>query len=87
MEESIGPELGDGDRVRNAMNDDAPLRDTSAEVSCPYCGACVELLLDPAGGSLQTYVEDCEVCCRPWQIRVSWNPDGTAFVEIRTDDE
>jgi hypothetical protein len=30
----------------------------------------VEILIDPAGGDVQEYVEDCEVCCRPWAISV-----------------
>jgi hypothetical protein len=58
----------------------------AAWVACPYCGAHVQLLLDPGGGSPQEYVEDCEVCCRPWQIRVWWDRAGVAQVEARTDD-
>jgi hypothetical protein len=61
--------------------------DPTALVSCPYCGAQVELLLDPGGGSSQDYVEDCEVCCRPWQVSVRWDAGGAAQVEVRTDDE
>jgi hypothetical protein len=45
-------------------------------VSCPYCGEEIELLVDPAGGTLQEYVEDCEVCCQPWSVRVSVGGDG-----------
>lgn len=33
---------------------------------CPYCGAPISVLLDVSVS--QTYVEDCEVCCRPLQI-------------------
>lgn len=29
-------------------------------------------MLDPAGGSRQEYIEDCEVCCRPWQVQVHY---------------
>lgn len=60
--------------------------DTAAWVTCPYCGATVELTLDPAGGSMQRYVEDCEVCCRPWQLTVRWDASGGATVEARTDE-
>jgi len=42
----------------------------TADVSCPYCGERVEVILDPGGGAEQEYVEDCEVCCRPWQVHV-----------------
>ena len=60
--------------------------DTAAIVSCPYCGADVEITLDPGGDSTQRYVEDCEVCCRPWQLTVRWDQSGSALVEARTDD-
>ena len=60
--------------------------DTAARVACPYCGAEVELKLDPGGGVTQRYVEDCEVCCRPWQLTVRWDPSGVASVEAQTDE-
>lgn len=60
--------------------------DTTACVACPYCGAEVEITVDPGGGSTQRYVEDCEVCCRPWQLTVTWDPSGTVHIEARTDD-
>jgi len=38
-------------------------------VMCPYCGEQVEIYLEPdVGGS---FVQDCEVCCNPWRVRVS----------------
>ena len=38
-------------------------------VTCPYCGEEIELYLEPdVKGEL---VQDCEVCCSPWLIRVS----------------
>jgi len=37
-------------------------------VSCPYCGEDVEIYLEPdVEGSL---VQDCEVCCNPWRVRL-----------------
>jgi hypothetical protein len=35
--------------------------------SCPHCWEQVTVLLDPSVSG-QTYVEDCEVCCRPIRI-------------------
>ena len=61
--------------------------DTSAMLLCPYCGADVELLLDPGGEAVQEYVEDCEVCCRPWHLTVTWDDSGAATVHARTEDE
>ena len=35
---------------------------------CPYCGESITMLLDPTAAD-QSYVEDCEVCCRPISLR------------------
>lgn len=56
-------------------------------VHCPYCGESVELLLDPGGGARQDYVEDCEVCCRPWRIRLTFQRDGSPVVDVATLDD
>jgi hypothetical protein len=61
--------------------------DLGAEAYCPYCGEVVELALDPGGGSVQEYVEDCPVCCRPWLVTVRWDLDGLATVDLKAEDE
>ncbi len=58
--------------------------DAEAEVVCPYCGELVTIGLDPGGGRLQTYVEDCQVCCQPWQVTVHYDRNGGAVVEVDT---
>lgn len=35
--------------------------------TCPYCWQTVSVILDLSIAG-QSYVEDCEVCCRPIQI-------------------
>ncbi|WNJ20499.1 CPXCG motif-containing cysteine-rich protein [Pontibacter sp. G13] len=35
---------------------------------CPYCQAYISMLLD-LSVPVQEYIEDCEVCCNPIQIR------------------
>jgi transcription elongation factor Elf1 len=37
-------------------------------ISCPYCAQSMEVVLDLSGGS-QSYIEDCQICCQPMQIR------------------
>ena len=73
------------------LDDEFPLgdgtADTTAEVSCPYCGETVEIALDPGSGTVQEYVEDCQVCCRPWTVRVHYAEDGAATVEVEANDE
>jgi len=38
-------------------------------VVCPYCGERVVVVVEEdVSGS---FVQDCEVCCNPWTVRVS----------------
>ena len=45
------------------------------------------MAVDEDGGRHQEYVEDCPVCCRPWQVEVVRQADGEWTVELRTADE
>lgn len=47
----------------------------SVIVQCPYCWQPNEIEIDAFGGRVQRYVEDCQVCCQPWQVVVEWNGD------------
>lgn len=54
--------------------------DDSAQVQCPYCFEVLELYVDPdTSGS---FVQDCDVCCRPWQVHVSRDEDGELVVHV-----
>jgi hypothetical protein len=59
--------------------------ETEATVFCTYCGEINEIGLDPSSGRLQEYVEDCQVCCRPWRVVVNYLPDGTADVSVEAE--
>jgi hypothetical protein len=39
---------------------------------CPYCWETISMLLDTSLANT-TYVEDCEVCCRPIQITATFD--------------
>jgi hypothetical protein len=73
------------DNEINDLDDEFPLGDgraeTSTHVTCPYCSETVEISVDPGGGSIQDYVEDCEVCCNPWRVHVQFI-DGVPMVEL-----
>ena len=43
--------------------------------NCPHCGETISVLLD-FSISDQEYIEDCEVCCRPIEIRYEVGADG-----------
>ena len=55
------------------------------ELSCPYCGEPNAIAIDEGGGSIQRYVEDCQVCCQPWEVTVRVGAE--VDVELRTLDE
>lgn len=80
---------GNGDseyHLNEELEEEFPLGDGTADleavVSCPYCGESVELTLDPGSGPEQDYVEDCEVCCQPWQVSVRYDTEGHADVTV-----
>jgi hypothetical protein len=60
------------------MSDDESL-ETTFTLACPYCGEPQEIYLEP--DVLGTLVQDCEVCCRPWQLKVGYD-DGERYVEV-----
>ena len=49
---------------------------------CPYCWEEISVLLDPSVSS-QTYIEDCEVCCRPIEFRVNFENNELIDFEAR----
>ena len=54
---------------------------------CPYCGEPNELEIDPSAGRRQSYTEDCQVCCRPWVVKVRILGAGEASVRLYAEDE
>ena len=62
------------------MNDEA-------SYVCDACGEEIVISLDLSGGSRQKYVEDCPVCCRPWEVEVVRDRDGDWSAVLRTADE
>lgn len=58
----------------------------SAQITCPYCGAEIELVID-CSVPFQEYIEDCEVCCRPITLAVSVDEDEQISVDARSENE
>ncbi len=48
-----------------------------ADVLCPWCGEVYPTMVDTSQGEGAT-VEDCAVCCRPIDLRISCEP-GEVF--------
>ena len=53
--------------------------EVEVDFHCPYCFASISMLLDPSVPA-QTYVEDCEVCCHPIEVR--YMADGEAVTSF-----
>lgn len=81
---------GNGTNDESDLDPEFPLgdgtADTMADVVCPYCGEAVAISVDPGGGSVQEYVEDCEVCCNPWQVKVRFVEGVPDVVIVPIDD-
>jgi len=49
---------------------------------CPYCGEEISMVLDTSV-QRQTYIEDCEVCCRPIEVRYAVEDEVLSEFEAR----
>jgi hypothetical protein len=52
-------------------------------ITCPYCGEEVEVHFEPDVHG--TLVQDCEVCCNPWLVRISGDEEGRRLDVGRAD--
>lgn len=72
------------DALLNTANERTILSmEESCIVTCPYCGEDVEIYVesDVRGG----YVQDCEVCCHPWEVYVTGSGESRT-VDVRRGD-
>lgn len=53
-------------------------------IQCPYCGEMFTTLID-CSVSEQSYIEDCEICCRPINFQIVLNE--AAELQVITSDE
>jgi hypothetical protein len=56
-----------------------------ASYICDWCGEEIVIPIDLSSGTIQDFVEDCPVCCRPNVIRMEFDADGR--VHIRAERE
>lgn len=50
-------------------------------VECPFCGGRMEIGIDTSFEE-QSFTTDCEVCCRPFEVRVQCEPGEILGVEV-----
>ena len=51
--------------------------------TCPYCGEEISMVLDLSVGR-QSYIEDCEVCCKPIEITFTVEDDDVSSFYAKT---
>jgi hypothetical protein len=56
---------------------------TEFTITCPYCGEDVEIYVE--SDVRGTLVQDCEVCCNPWQLRVTQDGEERWVDVLRAD--
>jgi hypothetical protein len=50
-----------------------------AGFQCVGCGEWNDANVDESAGRIQSYIEDCQVCCRPNMLRVAYDPETEEF--------
>ena len=78
----IRDDFDDPDAGGDDLGDEGAELVTEAGVICPWCGEAMTIGIDPGGGSVQEYEEDCQVCCRPWLVTVRFDRTGAPAVEV-----
>jgi len=46
---------------------------------CPFCGENISMVIEVFHGD-QSYIEDCEVCCRP--INISYKCENSIILDF-----
>jgi len=57
--------------------------DNEFEVMCPYCGETITIYVE--ADLRGSFVQDCEVCCNPWRVRVRRRGDERSVEVSRAD--
>jgi hypothetical protein len=52
-----------------------------ANVQCPFCGQSFDVAVD-TGIARQCFTTDCEVCCRPFEVRVECDAGEIVSVDV-----
>jgi len=52
----------------------------STSFICAYCGEENHTFVDPSQGKTQKYIEDCQICCRPNELSISYDQWNKEFM-------
>jgi hypothetical protein len=51
-----------------------------ARFQCAGCGEHNQTTVEESAGRRQSYIEDCQVCCKPNLLRIEYDPVEREFV-------
>src|SRR5688500_12865225 len=71
-----------GSKARSHSDAGRQRLEEAAEVSCPYCGETITIVLDLLVDE-QSYIEDCSVCCQP--MTVSYRAGDGELAELNVE--
>lgn len=60
--------------------DDVDAFGTWVSVACPHCFEETDVLIEAEDAG--SWVQDCEVCCNPWQVTVRRSGSSEPVVEV-----
>ena len=55
---------------------------SQAGFQCAGCGEWNETTVDSSAGRTQRYVEDCQVCCKPNVLAVTYDEEEDGFIIV-----
>lgn len=61
--------------------------ESDEEFACPYCGEMISIRVDQTASRRQSFVTDCEICCKPIQAEVTIEADGYVDLVAKGEEE
>lgn len=56
---------------------------TERKIHCPFCAEAMTIIIDLSAGG-QSYIEDCEICCRPMQVTFETDDGELSSLDVTT---
>jgi Cysteine-rich CPXCG len=53
-----------------------------AGFQCAGCGEWNETTVDSSAGTKQSYVEDCQTCCKPNILHITWDMSAQEYAIV-----
>jgi hypothetical protein len=55
-------------------------KNMTAGFQCAGCGEWNETTVDSSAGMRQSYIEDCQICCKPNVLTVNWDMSAGEYM-------